>query len=78
MDILIIMDGEAKMYVYQEDKALGMVINENNFIHRRTNKQIIDIPSDDLPSQIQFKMICNNRNYLEVQKKITLEVKWIS
>ena len=50
-------------------KVLGLVINENNFIHRRTHKQIIDIPSNDSPDQIKLKIICNNRNYLEVKKE---------
>lgn len=50
-------------------KTIGLEINEDNFIDRRSSDKIIDIPSSDLPSQLQFKTICNNRNFLEMQKE---------
>ena len=61
--------GSEDVCISRRCKVLGLVINENNFIHRRTHKQIIDVPSNDLPTQIKFKIICNNRNYLEVKKE---------
>ena len=61
--------GSEDVCISRRCKIVDLFINENDFIPRRTHKQIMDIPSNDTLSQLKEKLICNNRNFLACQKE---------